>query len=137
MRDVQRLTAPDGTTLGIVGRHVQVEGIRFVTEDADPLQVGVMERPKGHRVAPHRHPDRPITVGSVSEFLFVERGRLRCSFHDDAGGVLASVELGPGDFLLILSGVHSVEFLEDSRVTEVKQGPYPGESAAKEYLTSG
>ena len=42
-------------------------------------------------------------------------------------------ELGPGDFLLSLTGGHSFEVLEDVRLIEVKQGPYPGDAYAKRF----
>ena len=32
----------------------------------------------------------------------------------------------PGDFLLLVSGGHSFEFIEKSEIIEVKQGPYVG-----------
>lgn len=133
MQDIRNITA-NGRTLAIIGKCVQVDGIKFVTEPNDPFQVGIMERPKGYRVEPHRHPDRSINITSVSEFFFVESGRVRLTIFDDAWNEVAREEIGAGGFALILSGGHGVEFLEDTRMHEVKQGPYPGEKNSKEFF---
>ncbi len=133
MSDLQTITA-NGRTLAIIGKRAQVDGIKFITKPQDPFQVGIMERPKGYKVEPHRHPDRPITVTSVSEFFYIESGRVQLTVFDDAWNEVAKEEIGAGDFALIFSGGHSVEFLEDTRMHEVKQGPYPGENASKEFL---
>ena len=132
MQDIRNIIF-NGRTLAIIGKRPKVDGITFVTEPNDPFQVGIMERPKGYRVEPHRHPDRSITVASVSEFFFVESGRVRLTIFDDAWNEVAKEEIAAGEFALILSGGHGVEFLENTRIHEVKQGPYPGNDASKEF----
>jgi mannose-6-phosphate isomerase-like protein (cupin superfamily) len=124
----------NGRTLALIGKRSRVDGIQFVTQPSDPFQVGIMERKKGYRVEAHRHPDRPITVESVSEFFFIESGKVRLTIFDDAWNAVASEVVDVGEFALILSGGHSVEFLEDTRMHEVKQGPYPGDKVSKEFL---
>lgn len=133
MSDLRTITA-HGRTLALVGKRVQVDGIKFLTEPRDSFQVGIMERPKGYEVKPHRHPDRSITVQSVSEFFYVESGMVRLTMFDDAWNAVAKEEIGAGEFALILSGGHGVEFLEDTRIHEVKQGPYPGDKESKEFF---
>lgn len=135
MSDLKTIT-DHGRTLAIIGKRPQVDGIKFITESKDPFQVGIMERPKGYAVAPHRHPDRSITITSISEFFYVESGKVRLTLFDDAWNEVAKEEIAVGEFALILSGGHGVEFLEDTRICEVKQGPYPGDKASKEFLSS-
>ena len=36
--------------------------------------------------------------------------------------------LGPGDVILLISGGHGFEVLEDLNMIEVKQGPYVGDA---------
>ena len=36
--------------------------------------------------------------------------------------------LGPGDVILLISGGHGFEVLEELNMVEVKQGPYAGET---------
>lgn len=133
MSDIKTITSV-GRTLAIIGKRPKVDGIKFVTEPTDPFQVGIMERPKGYEVKPHRHPDRPITVESVSEFFYVEKGKVRLTVFDDQWNPVGKEEIGAGEFALILGGGHGVEFLEDTRIHEVKQGPYPGDKESKEFF---
>lgn len=109
------------------------DGVRFLTERTDEFQVGVLERTKGHCVQPHTHPRAKRTIEGVSEFLYVERGTIRVTVFDEEWKPLEQAELMKGDFLLFLRGGHGIEVIDDCRMIEVKQGPYPGENAAKDF----
>jgi len=52
-------------------------------------------------------------------------------FHDDSGARLSSVELGPGDAIVIMHGAHSVRVIEDMQCVSVKQGPFLGAALDK------
>lgn len=129
--------AKDGTFYAlIIPRGVSVDGARFLTPPESPLQVGVMERPAGYVVQPHRHPLRDVRVRGTPEFLSIAEGRVRAIVYDEAWAVLGEAILGPGDAILLLAGGHSFEVLEPCRMFEVKQGPYAGDSSAKVYRPS-
>lgn len=122
----------DGTLYAlIVPKGLSVDGVRFLTPQESPFQVGVMERPTGYSVQPHQHPQVTREISSVSEFLFVERGRVRAVMYDDAWNVVGEEILSAGDAILLLAGGHSFDVLEPCRMIEVKQGPYPGHHKAK------
>jgi quercetin dioxygenase-like cupin family protein len=106
-------------------------GARFLTEPTEEFQAGVMERAKGYKVEPHTHPREQRTIERYSEFLYIEKGSIRVTVYDDAWKVLGEETLSRGDFLLFFRGGHGIEMLEDSRIIEVKQGPYPGADNAK------
>ena len=53
----------------------------------------------------------------------------------DLSAPIAKKLLIAGDAILLKSQAHSVEFLGNARVFEIKQGPYPGDSHAKHYLS--
>ncbi|MBI4129059.1 hypothetical protein HY464_00025 [Candidatus Peregrinibacteria bacterium] len=117
----------------VVPNGLPVEDARFLTSQESPFQVGVMERPIGYVVQPHRHPPASLQISSVSEFLYIERGRVKAVIYDVAWRVVGEDVLSTGDAILLLAGGHSFEVLEPCRMLEVKQGPYPGEEAAKVY----
>jgi quercetin dioxygenase-like cupin family protein len=106
-----------------------VDGAQFFTQAEDEMQAGVMERKAGYIVKPHTHPRSERTIQGSSEFLYIEKGRIRATVFDEEWKELGKEELKAGDFLLFLRGGHSVEILEDCRMIEVKQGPYVGEGA--------
>lgn len=117
----------------LIPRGLSTEGARFLTSQESPFQVGVMERPAGYIVQPHQHPPVSLQISSVSEFLSIERGRVKAVIYDDVWNVVGEEILSAGDAILLLAGGHSFEILEPCRIMEVKQGPYPGERKAKIY----
>lgn len=134
MADVTTI-AKDGTVYALFFRkEVSTEnGAKFFTEDSDAFQVGVLERPAGYEVKPHLHPERPVEVQTVSEFLYIEKGRIAVTVLGEDWEELGSQELTAGDFLLFLRGGHKVTMLEETRMIEVKQGPFLGDTGAKVF----
>lgn len=124
------------TTVGIVFRRfIKVSGIKFLTEDANPFQVGIHERKKGVNLVPHIHNlSSPLRINEIQEILFIQKGKIRVTFYTAGKKLLARKILTAGDAVLIMREAHQVDFLEDSRIFEVKQGPYPGAKKAKTYL---
>ena len=112
---------------------IESAGARFLTKQTDEFQVGVLQRPKGYTVPAHLHPRVEHTIYGVSEFLYLEKGRLRVTVFDEEWNAIGTEELTGGEFLLFLRGGHEIEMLEECRILEVKQGPYPGDTAAKVF----
>ncbi len=116
--------------------NIHTDGVRFLTQQTDEFQLGVMERKAGYEVKPHMHPEVNRALVGTSEFLYVESGRMKVTVFDEEWAVLAEEELTSGEFLLFFRGGHAVTMLEDTRLLEVKQGPYPGDTAAKIFRTA-
>lgn len=113
------------------------EGIQFFTDSQNPLQIGMHNRKKGLSLKPHIHKlSGPLEIKSVQEILLVLKGKIRVNIFSMKSELLASRMLSVGESVLLISGGHGVDFIEDSIVYEVKQGPYPGVNFAKLYLQS-
>jgi len=116
------------TELAIIIRAGYVrEGITFLTPNEYSQQLGYMKRGAGYRIAAHIHNSVPRAVTFTREVLFVKSGRVRADFYDDDGQYVESRILEAGDVVLLASGGHGFEMLEDSEMIEVKQGPYAGD----------
>jgi hypothetical protein len=102
-------------------------GIQFFTESSDTMQLGYMNRPAGYKITPHIHKALERTIQYTQETLFIRSGRLLVNFYDDNHICFKKVIVETGDVILFKNGGHGFEFLEDSDVIEVKQGPYAGE----------
>ena len=99
-------------------------GLHFPTPKEYNLQVGVHIRPAGEVISPHIHKKIEGLVDlPIQEFLYVEEGRLKVDLYDRNEDLFTTVEVGPGDSILLLMG-HQIELLEDVKIIEVKQGPY-------------
>lgn len=101
-----------------------VDGSVPVTSPDEALQVMTLKHQKGRHVAPHFHVPHRRETNVLQECLVVIRGKLRVSFFGEDGVAFAQVDLATGEACIILSGPHGVEFLEDSEVIEIKNGPF-------------
>ena len=135
MNGVEEITY-QGKVLAKVFRGNQVEdGVQFFTSQDNPFQVGMHSRKKGVSLTPHIHVlEKPLVVDVIQEILFVQSGKIRLTLYTDQGKVIERKTLATGDSVLLLSGAHGVDILEDAKIFEVKQGPYPGVKHAKIYL---
>ncbi len=131
MSSVTPVTKNGLTYAVFVGGKLSVDGAKFLTQPTEEFQVGVMERPKGYEVKPHQHVQRAGTVNQTSEFLYFEGGSAKVTVFDEEWNELHTQTVSTGDFLVFFRGGHTLTMLEKTRMIEVKQGPYPGESRAK------
>lgn len=103
------------------------EGLNFVSSDEDYQQVGIWGYNKGKKLAPHIHLIESREVLRTQEVVFVKEGRIRADIYTEKEKFLKQVELGKGDTIILLNGGHGYEILEeDTKVLEVKNGPYVG-----------
>jgi hypothetical protein len=66
--------------------------------------------------------------------LLIKRGRLRVDFYDDDQHYLESRILEAGDVILLATGGHGFEVLEEVEMIEVKQGPYAGDQDKTRFI---
>jgi hypothetical protein len=118
-----------GLTLSIIVRsNYRSEGIEFFTPGDYSQQLGYMNRPAGYVISPHVHNHINRTVTLTQEVLFIKSGKVRVDFYDDNKTYLQSTILEKGDIILLATGGHGFEMLEQSEMIEVKQGPYSGDA---------
>jgi|SRR5262245_19626172 len=125
---IERIEA-DGVELAIILRaSFNEKGTHFFTPQHFSQQLGCMRHPKGHVIEAHVHNPVSRAVRYTQEALFLRRGRLRVDFYRSDGRYCESRELSAGDVILLVSGGHGFEVLEEIEMVEVKQGPYLGDS---------
>ncbi|MCP4714409.1 MAG: hypothetical protein GY868_04770 [Deltaproteobacteria bacterium] len=118
----------NGELLAVVVSHkLDKPGITFFTPDDFSQQLAYMHHPPGKLIPPHVHNPVPREVHYTQETLFIKRGKLRVDFYDNDKNYLESRLLETGDVILLASGGHGFEVLEELEMLEVKQGPYAGE----------
>lgn len=111
----------------IISHRFTAPGVHFVTPEDFSQQMAYMRHPAGKVIVPHTHNPVPRSVLQTQEALFVRKGKLRVDLYDRSQNYLESRILATGDVILLASGGHGFEFLEESEVVEVKQGPYAGD----------
>lgn len=119
---------PDGSTLAIIVRaDFEKDGISFFTPDDYSQQMAFMKHPAGHKIIPHVHNEVHRHVYYTREVLVIRKGKIRCDFFTDTREYVSSVILNGGDIILLASGGHGFECIEETEMVEIKQGPYAGE----------
>ena len=111
----------------IVSRDFNKSGIHFFTPNDLSQQLAYMRHPAGKVIDPHVHNPVSRNVHYTQEVLFIKRGKLRVDFYDDSQKYLESRILEEGDVILLATGGHGFEVLEEIEMIEVKQGPYAGD----------
>lgn len=110
----------------IVRKEFDQPGVNFFTPGEFSQQLGVLIHKKGKKVKRHRHKLIKREIFSTQEVLVLIEGKMKVDLYNDKGKILKSVVLTPGSTILLARGGHRIEVLEDSKIIEVKQGPYAG-----------
>lgn len=122
------VTCRDGEdVLAVIIRHTfRREGVSFFTPDHFPLQLGYMKHPAGWGIKAHLHNLAPRRIEATSEALFVRSGKVRVRLFTRDRRPAGEHVLEAGDIVLLVSGGHGFDFLEEAEMIEVKGGPYLG-----------
>jgi len=111
----------------IVSRDFNKSGIHFFTPNDLSQQLAYMRHPAGKVIDPHVHNPVSRNVHYTQEVLVIKKGKLRVDFYDNNQSYLESRVLEEGDVILLSTGGHGFEVLEEVEMIEVKQGPYAGD----------
>jgi hypothetical protein len=111
-------------------------GIQFFTPVEFSQQLASMSYSAGKIIPPHTHNPVRREVFYTQEALFIRKGKVRVDFFSKQLEYRTSRLLGPGDVILLISGGHGFEVLEELNMVEVKQGPYAGDSDKTQFTAA-
>jgi mannose-6-phosphate isomerase-like protein (cupin superfamily) len=118
----------------IISNQFKESGIHFFTPNDLSQQLAYMRHPAGKIIQPHVHNPVPRQVHYTQEVLFLKKGKLRVDFYDEQQNYLESHILEAGDVILLATGGHGFEVLEEIEMFEVKQGPYAGDQDKTRFV---
>jgi mannose-6-phosphate isomerase-like protein (cupin superfamily) len=124
MQMIEHITNNEMIVAIIIRVSYKQEGIEFFTPDDFSQQLAYMNRPAGYCISPHIHCKVNREVLLTQEVLFIKQGKVQIDFFDDDQHFLQSTVVYSGDVIMLASGGHSLTFIEQSEIIEVKQGPY-------------
>lgn len=119
----------------IIRNDYDCDGVDFITPNEYSQQMAYMHHSTGKVIDAHVHNLVHRNVVMTQEVLFIKKGVLRADFYDEYEDYLESRELHAGDVILLVSGGHGFQVLEEVEMIEVKQGPYAGENDKKRFAS--
>lgn len=129
---MEEIKSDDGKTIAIVvKRDFEKDGVNFISKEDYPLQLGISSYRKGDTIKAHFHIEKEITINKIQEVVHIKSGRAMLNLYDLDGKKFKSVELSGGDTIFFVDGGRGFEMLEDTKIIEVKQGPYFGKDRDK------
>ena len=131
---IEQITHQNQLLALILSHQFNQPGIHFFTPNELSQQLAYMHHPTGKVIQPHVHNPVPRQVSYTQEVLFIKKGKLRVDFYNDQQEYLDSRILEAGDVILLVTGGHGFEVLEEIEMIEVKQGPYVGEQDKTRFV---
>jgi len=110
------------------------EKIEFFTPGTFSQQLGYLPHKAGDTIQEHVHVLHCREIQYTQETLFIRKGKVKITFYTDDQKYLTERTLQTGDVILLASGGHGFEFLEDTEMIEVKQGPYCGDQDKVRFI---
>ncbi|HYQ40350.1 MAG TPA: hypothetical protein VER11_00230 [Polyangiaceae bacterium] len=100
----------------------------FLTDSQSPLQLGMNFYRAGEVIKAHYHLKKHVqTDAVVHEFLLIAAGQALLRLYDAHDqSEFASRRLDAGDMVLLLAGGHGLDIQADTKIVELKLGPYDG-----------
>ncbi len=123
----------EGKKLGYIIRNAHnIKGREFPGHEEDFMQIGILNLKKGEWVEPHIHKDWERKINKTHKAIYVISGKMKIHFYYDKKKI-KEIILNAGDIINLKNGGFGFESLEnETKIVEVKQGPYPGLEYDKE-----
>ena len=129
---IERIAAGNNLLALVVRGEGKRMGANFVTSKKSPLQLGISKYRKKHAILPHVH-NKPLRhIRTTQEIIYIVKGKIKVDLYYKDKKVATKI-LKSGDLILLI-GAHGFKFLSDTKIIEVKQGPYVDKKTDKRYL---
>ena len=110
----------------VIRAGVRVDQTQFFSPPESSFQFGLLAHKAGFSEPPHYHKPFPREVTDLQQMFVMQRGRIVIELYSDEGNLLREIELGAGDAIVLIHGIHALRVLEDFQAVSVKQGPFLG-----------
>lgn len=121
-------------TYGIIYKGNWKYGSTWISNNADPIQVGLFNYDKKDHLKAHTHIIYDRSANRTCETMYVVRGAIRIKILDEKKKVIATRTLKTNDVYCSLWGGHLFDVLENNTmIFEAKNGPYYGVKKDKTF----
>ena len=113
----------DNIIFGIIIRSISDGSIPLTKED-QPLQLVSLKHPAGKVLQAHKHKPKIRTTEKLQECLIIKKGKISVGVYDNTNKLFQNIVLLTGDAYIVTNGGIEINFLEDSEILEIKNGPF-------------
>jgi mannose-6-phosphate isomerase-like protein (cupin superfamily) len=109
------------------------EPLNFLSPEDFNLQVGIHNPRKDYIAEAHEHlPFKKIDIKIPQEIFYVQKGKIIISlyFNDK---IVNRIEMKKNDLMIANAG-HKVKIFKNTKLLEIKQGPYRGKDKEKRMI---
>jgi hypothetical protein len=131
---VERLIFENTVYAEVIRAGARVSTTAFFSPPESSFQFGLLAHEAGFSEAPHYHHAFTRSISDLQQMFVMQRGRVVIDLYSDDGRKLREVDLGPGDAIVLIHGVHGLRVLEDFQAISVKQGPFLGTEKDKIFV---
>lgn len=115
----------------VLARHITEqdwkEGLNFFSEDVEFIQVGTWNYNAGKELKVHVHNKVIRQIEKTYEVLYIKNGSIMVRIYTNEKELLDEFKVKSGEILILLECGHGYTILEDdTKVIEIKNGPYMG-----------
>ena len=123
---IEKIYSDDLHIASIVRPELSDEGLTFLTEDENFIQVGIWNYKKDTRLDTHYHNTFPRESTKTNETVYVVKGTIKCNLYKESGEKISSHTIEQGEMIVQFNGAHEYFIVDDAVVIETKNGPYFG-----------
>ena len=130
----ERIIFKDTVYAEVIRAGAHVNTTAFFSPPESSFQFGLLAHEAGFAEAPHYHHPFTRSISDLQQMFVMQRGRVVIDLYTDEGKKFREIELGPGDAIVLIHGVHGLRVLEDFQAISVKQGPFLGTEKDKIFV---
>ena len=123
---IEKIYSDDLHIASIVRPELSDEGLTFLTEDENFIQVEIQNYKKDKRLDTHYHNTFPRESTKTNETVYVVKGTIKCNLYKETGEKVSSHTIESGEMIVQFNGAHEYFIIDDAVVIETKNGPYFG-----------
>jgi hypothetical protein len=110
----------------------------FYTDPIEPIQVATFQYQTGKELRAHRHISRPgQNPIRTQEIMIIFSGLVLINIYDEEDKFIESHYLHPGEFFLQFQGGCGYQVIKDTRMMEIKTGPFYGDDIDRVRISIG
>jgi hypothetical protein len=106
-------------------------GVSFYSSNEDYLQVATSKYATHEEVKNHTHHTIERSIKGTHEVLVILKGSGLVRIYNEDRELENEIKFKTNDIVSLFGGSHGIEFLEETSLIEIKQGPYLSEAQDK------